>query len=222
MGWPTSLQVTEGSASTLSQLSSPTPSPPSSPIIKYKLFVPGMKRKASTPSPQPKPKLEEASRAPTNGCKSVKAKSKEFVGDNTNSNLQDKVIYVQKKTSEVGISAQRPARSPSVESAYSASGDPHPVRLFPVQCEQCIKDDTPCTMILAKKMGKIWKCCLNCDVKKTKCTYPSTEEQQALRAAIALKKAKASAAAAEKRVQNSTRAKTTPLGGNLDPGPQLP
>ncbi|KAG1751735.1 hypothetical protein EDB19DRAFT_1824646 [Suillus lakei] len=164
---------------TFSQLSSPTPSPPPSPVIKHKLFVPGMKHKALTPSlkPEPKPKLEvidvpeplpkkhkmagharEASRAPTNGCKSVKAKSKEFVGDDADSNLQDKVIYVQK-------------------SAYSTSGDPHPVHLFAVQCERCIKDDTPCTVILAKKTGKIQKCCLNCDIKKTKCARPSTEEQ---------------------------------------------
>ncbi|KAG1720697.1 hypothetical protein EDB19DRAFT_1835834, partial [Suillus lakei] len=86
---------------TLSQLSSPTPSPLPSPIIKHKLFVPGTNCKASTPSPQPKHKLEvinvpeplpkkhktagharEASRVPANGCKLVKAKSKEFVGDN--------------------------------------------------------------------------------------------------------------------------------------------
>ncbi|KAG1730908.1 hypothetical protein EDB19DRAFT_1912746 [Suillus lakei] len=249
---------------TLSQLSSPTPSPSPSPIIKHKLFVPGTKHKALTPSPQPKPELEvvdvpeplpkkrkmagharEASRVPANGHKSVKAKSKEFVGDNADSNLQDKVIHIcaegmfffhfhfnlispllniadltLQKTPKVGISAQQPAWSPSVESASLMSGDLHPVCLFAVQCERCIKDDTPCTMILAKKTGKIRKCCLNCDVKKTKCTRPSAEEQQALWAAIALKKAKASAA--EKRVQNSTRAKTTPPQGKSRPWSTAP
>ncbi|KAG1740979.1 hypothetical protein EDB19DRAFT_1828364 [Suillus lakei] len=184
--------------STLSQLSSPTPSPPPSPVIKHKLFVPGMKCKALTPSPQPKPELEVI-------------------------DVPEPLPKKRKTAGHAREASRVPANDPSdiAQSTYSASGDPHPVRLFPMQCERCIKDDTPCTMILAKKTGEIRKCCLNCDIKKTKCTCPSTEEQRALWAAVALKKAKASAAA-EKRVWNSTRAKTTPPRGKSRPRSTAP
>ncbi|KAG1884399.1 hypothetical protein F4604DRAFT_1677031 [Suillus subluteus] len=42
-----------------------------------------------------------------------------------------------------------------------------------------------------EKMGEIWRCCHNCDKKKTKCIHLSPEEASILLAAMAEKKAKA-------------------------------
>ena len=79
------------------------------------------------------------------------------------------------------------------------------LRLFPSPCERCIRDDAPCETSLDKKMlVDVCKTCLRCSVKKSKCVHPSAERVEELRAAVALKKSKASAAVT-KRTTRATK-----------------
>src|ERR1700692_1629509 len=79
------------------------------------------------------------------------------------------------------------------------------LRLFPSPCERCIRDDAPCETSLDKKtLVDVCKTCLRCSVKKSKCVHPSAERVEELRAAVALKKSKASAAVT-KRTTRATK-----------------
>ncbi|KAG1771390.1 hypothetical protein EV702DRAFT_1201999 [Suillus placidus] len=209
--------------------STPTPAPATI-SKKPGILVLGTKCKALEPEPESEPAvvevpahlpkkrkmlqaLREAGRAPPpeqsllprgRTRKSVKlvklVKSKEFV---------DEDDEVPKEVS-VGQTEEVPV---SIATDASAEDDevPEPVRLFGVQCERFIKDSIPCLVILGKKLGEVWKCCRNCDKKKTKCIRPSPEQDQLLCAAIALKKAKAAAAAEKKASRNvmQRKAKTS-------------
>jgi hypothetical protein len=92
------------------------------------------------------------------------------------------------------------------------------LRLFPSPCERCIRDDAPCETSLDKKtLVDVCKTCLRCSVKKSKCVHPSAERVEELRAAVALKKSKASAAVTKR----TTRA-TKPPGKAPAPAPAPP
>ncbi|KAG0701029.1 hypothetical protein DFH29DRAFT_876208 [Suillus ampliporus] len=185
-------------ASTLLPISSHSASP--APMVKHDLFVAGTKCKASTPETLPDPEVIEAPKPLPKKCKMARA-AREF----SLPPPADGVIYVRKRPvdADAGAGAQ-PARLPETESAGSTVEEQHTVRLFPEQCERCIKDDIPCTVILGKKLGKVRKCCRNCDVKKTKCVHLPAAWQELLRAATALKKTKA-AATADKKARNPTQ-----------------
>ncbi|KAG1721096.1 uncharacterized protein EDB91DRAFT_1256682 [Suillus paluster] len=185
---PPATTSTREASMTLSPITSPTPtpSPPPTPAPaptpKHNLFVPGTKHKASTPDPEPS--------APE--------------GD---------VIMVVRaplpKKLKMELAVRKTATLPPSVSDEDSAEDTHPMRLFLTQCERCIKDDVPCTMMLGKKNSEVRKCCRNCDGKKTKCVRLSTEQQCLLRAAVALKGVKA-AAAAEKKAQNGTLKNNAP------------
>ncbi|KAG1727966.1 uncharacterized protein EDB91DRAFT_1253712 [Suillus paluster] len=173
---------------TLSPIPSPTPlpSPPPAPAPsrapKHNLFVPGTKCKASTPNAEPS--------APEG----------------------DVIVVVRTplpKKLKMELAVRKTATPPPSVSDEDSAEDTHPMRLFLTQCEQCIKDDVPCTMMLGKKNGEVRKCCRNCDGKKTKCVRLSTDQQRLLQAAVALKGVKA-AAAAEKKARNGTPKNNAP------------
>ncbi|KAG1738084.1 uncharacterized protein EDB91DRAFT_1249380 [Suillus paluster] len=169
---------------TLSPITSPTPtpSPPPAPAPKHNLFVPGTKFKASTPDPEPS--------APEG----------------------DVIVVVHAplpKKLKMEPAVRKTATLPPLVSDEDSAEDTHPMRLFPTQCERCIKDDVPCTVMLGKKNGEVRKCCRNCDGKKTKCVRLSAEQQRLLQAAVALKGVKA-AAATEKKARNGTPKNNAP------------
>ncbi|KAG1743972.1 uncharacterized protein EDB91DRAFT_1246856 [Suillus paluster] len=173
---------------TLSPIPSPTPtpSPPPTPAParapKHNLFVLGTKRKASTPDAEPS--------APEG----------------------DVIVVVRApllKKLKMEPAVRKTATLPPSVSDEDSAEDTHPMHLFPTQCEQCIKDDVPCTVMLGKKNGEVRKCCHNCNGKKTKCVRLSAEQQRLLWAAVALKGVKA-AAAAEKKARNGTPKNNTP------------
>ncbi|KAG1721906.1 uncharacterized protein EDB91DRAFT_1256311 [Suillus paluster] len=181
---PPATTSTREASMTLSPITSPTPtpSPPPAPAPKHNLFVPGTKRKASTPDPEPS--------APE--------------GD---------VIMVVRaplpKKLKMEPAVWKTATPPPSVSNEDSAEDTHPMRLFLTQCERCIKDDVPCTVMLGKKNGEVRKCCRNCDGKKTKCVRLFAEQQRLLWAAVALKGVKAPAAA-EKKAQNGTPKNNAP------------
>ncbi|KAG0691616.1 hypothetical protein DFH29DRAFT_884064 [Suillus ampliporus] len=131
-------------ALTLSPISSRLPSP--APMVKYDLFVVGTKRKASTPSTLPDPEVIEAPQPLPKKCKMARAAREISLPPPA-----DGVIYVRKRPVDAGAGAQ-PAWLPETESAGSTAEEQHTVRLFPEQCEWCIKDNVSCTVILGKKL----------------------------------------------------------------------
>ncbi|KAG1752341.1 uncharacterized protein EDB91DRAFT_1243120 [Suillus paluster] len=148
---------------TLSPIPSPTPSPSPSPAPapKHNLFVPSTKRKASTP---------EAETSAPEG---------------------DVIVVVRTplpKKCKMALAVWKTATPPPSVSNEESAEDTHPMRLFPTQCERCIKDNIPCTVMLGKKNGKVRKCCHNCNGKKTKCVCLSMDQQRLLQAAAAAEK----------------------------------
>ncbi|KAG2108744.1 uncharacterized protein F5147DRAFT_652731 [Suillus discolor] len=155
--------------------------------MKHDLFVQGMtKQKASTK--KIKPTLAKLKKA--------------VVGDDDDIPTQD-VIFVKRKPT-VGprnqplIAKDRPlSATESSESDAKDAVSPKEtssVRLFGMQCEHCIKDDIPCTIVLAKKSGEI------------KCHLPGPECGAILRGEVATHKAKVTAAA-EKKAKKAKKAK---------------
>ncbi|KAG1842962.1 hypothetical protein F4604DRAFT_1938408 [Suillus subluteus] len=121
----------------------------------------------------------EASKAPQakSRARSTKVKSKEFITDDECDEVPaDKVIFVKSKTTAM------PGTQTAIPEVAKSKG---------TQCKRCIKDNIPCTVVLGKKKGKIWKCCRNCDEKKMKCIRLTPEEASIFQAVVAEKKAKA-------------------------------
>ena len=91
------------------------------------------------------------------------------------------------------------------------------IRLHSRPCEKCIKDDLPCTVFFSEKVEEVCTSCTRCHEKKTKCVRPSPQQEEALHAAVALKKSKAAA----KKTQATSKRK--PAAGQLKsrstPGP---
>ncbi|KAG1768245.1 hypothetical protein EV702DRAFT_1253446 [Suillus placidus] len=197
----------------------PSPAPPVTIIPKHKLFVLGnVKRRASTPKPkdnavedfQPATKKQKTetgrhqTRVPQMLARAhpKKVKSKPFIIDDEEEEQvpANKAIVVKRKV-DAGPSAQPTATDAAKSNVTKlddeSSKDGAPAEdtgmpcLFGAQCEWCIKDDIPCTVILGQKQGEVWKCCCNCDTKKTKCIHPTPEQDALLWAAVALKKTKA-------------------------------
>ncbi|KAG1761029.1 hypothetical protein EV702DRAFT_1053219 [Suillus placidus] len=172
----------------------------------------GPKRKATEPEPKvveaPASKkckmcqsLREAGRAPPWAmnrapCSKVKVKLKDFIS-NDEDVLTNKVTHIKAETgTTVQLAVAQQAKSLDAEDTDSSAEDNNSdnkcstAHLFGVQCERCIKDDVACTVVLGKKQGEVRKCCLNCNMTKTKCVHPNPDQEQFLRAALALKKAK--------------------------------
>ncbi|KAG0693784.1 hypothetical protein DFH29DRAFT_1006937 [Suillus ampliporus] len=144
----------------------------------HDLFVAGTKRKASTPETLPDPEVIEAPKPLPKKCKMARLPGSSVCHPGRWCDIRSQGAFslllllpniingsLQRPVVDAGAGAQ-PARLPETESAGSTAEEQHTVRLFPEQCERCIKDDVPCTVILGKKLGEV----CNCDVKKTKCT----------------------------------------------------
>ncbi|KAG1883064.1 hypothetical protein F4604DRAFT_1677981 [Suillus subluteus] len=184
------------------------------------------KRKASTPESnvnadkdlkKQKTSRHAAGKAPwaKNKAHSSKVKSKEFVtNDDDKQVLADKIIFVKRKITALPGTQPVIKEMTNTQHPDSTSKDDAPAKqkssmcLFGMQCEGCIKHNIPCKVVLSKKMGKIQRCCRNCNEKKMKCIRPTPEEARVLQLAVDLKKSKA---ATKTQVAKTTRAKT-PVG----------
>ncbi|KAG2049642.1 hypothetical protein BDR06DRAFT_975126 [Suillus hirtellus] len=111
--------------------------------------------------------------------------------ENINNSRQNK----KQPKDTVPVVAPSAGAKPSIDTVKKPESS---ARIFSNQCEHCIKYDVACMGAAAKKAGKIWKCCCTCDEKKTKCVWLDPAAAELLCAQIALKKAKASAAADKK------------------------
>ncbi|KAG1797826.1 uncharacterized protein HD556DRAFT_1440786 [Suillus plorans] len=184
---------------------------------KHDLFVQGTatKQKASTSE-------SEDNNVPEVIIRNAKPLSKtrlDAIEDDDNIPTQD-VIFVKRKPT-VGPSDQpsivqdrllSKAESSSESDAEDAesSEETSSVRIFGVPCEHCIKDNVPCTAILAKKSSEI------------KCRQPGPECGTVLRGEVAARKAKAAAAANKKakKAKKKTDA-PAPLPKSID-RPKVP
>ncbi|KAG1852189.1 hypothetical protein F4604DRAFT_1933755 [Suillus subluteus] len=183
----------------------PTPSPamppPANVVWSHNLFVPGNANANGN-------KCKASSAEPVTNQVKPPAPSKEFISDNEDVQVpNDQVISVKSKVNtEPSTQPAIPqiAKLDATESLDSSTKDAtisevwHSVCLFGMQCERCINDDVPCTVILGKKQGEVHECCCNCDEKKTKCIRSTSEQEQQLWAMVTSKKAKVMAAADEK------------------------
>ncbi|KAG2737978.1 hypothetical protein P692DRAFT_20883024, partial [Suillus brevipes Sb2] len=107
----------------------------------------------------------------------------------------DDVVYVKTKPAAgpSSLPANAPAAASTMTKDNNSDAGMKSIRLHSRPCEKCIKDDLPCTVFFSEKVEEVCTSCTRCHEKKTKCVRPSPQQEEALRAAVALKKSKAAA-----------------------------
>ncbi|KAG2742511.1 hypothetical protein P692DRAFT_20748284, partial [Suillus brevipes Sb2] len=214
------------SARPLTPIPSSLSPPPHLPAAKHNLFVAGTTTRSKRKAPPTKDddddevqvtepvKTAPACKLP---AKATQKKIKFAVVDEEPPN--DDVIYVKTKPAAgpSSLLANAPVAASTVTKDNNSDADMTSIRLHSRPCKKCIKDDLPSTVFFSEKVEEVCTSCTRCHEKKMKCVHPSPQQEEALHAAVTLKKSKAAA----KKTQATSKRK--PSAGQLKsrstPGP---